>query len=77
MIVTEFYREREDGINLYRTYSDAGMMIQQEQTGAVYVEAIDVENSGYIYVETDIPIEDDELTDTEALNILLGGDINE
>ena len=77
MIVTEFYRKREDGINLYRTYSDAGMMIQQEQTGAVYVEAVDVENSGYIYVETDIPIEDDELTDTEALNILLGGDINE
>lgn len=74
MIINEFYREREDGVRLYRTYSDAGMMIQQEQTGAMYSEAVDVENSGYTYTETDIPIESPEISDTEALNILLGRD---
>lgn len=74
MIINEFYREREDGVRLYRTYSDAGMMIQQEQTGAMYSEAVDVENSGYTYVETDTPIESEDITDSEALNILLGRD---
>ena len=42
---------------LIKTYSDAGMMIRQEQTGAIYAEAIDVESAGYTYVETDTPIE--------------------
>ena len=42
---------------LIKTYSDAGMMIRQEQTGAIYDEAIDVEFAGYTYVETDTPIE--------------------
>jgi hypothetical protein len=74
MIINEFYREREDGVRLYRTYSNAGMMIRQEQTGAVYSEAVDVENSGYTYVETDTPIESEDITDNEALNILLGRD---
>ena len=55
MIVTEFFREREDGVNLYRTYSDQNMMIEQE-TGARYYEAIDIENSGHTYTETDEPI---------------------
>ena len=74
MIINEFYREREDGVKLYRTYSDAGMMIRQEQTGAEYAEAIDVEDSGYSYTETDTPIDGEELTDSEALDILLGRD---
>ena len=74
MIITEFYREREDGMNLYRTHSDAGLMIRQEQTGAEYAEAIDVEGSGYSYIESDTPIEGEELTDSEALDILLGRD---
>lgn len=72
MIKTDFYMEREDGISLYRTYSDSGMIIQQEQTGIEYTEAIDVENSGYTYVETDTPIADDEISDSEVLDILLG-----
>ena len=56
MIVTEFFEEREDGVKLYRTYSDANMMILQNETGIKYDEAIDVENSGYTYSETDEPI---------------------
>lgn len=77
MIINEFYRDREDGVKLYRTYSDKGMMILQEQTGDMYGEAVDVENSGYTYIETDMPIESEEITDSEALNILLGRENDE
>ena len=57
MIVTEFYMTRTDGVNLFRTYSDANKMMLQNETGIKYAEAIDVENSGYTYSETDVPIE--------------------
>ena len=60
MIVTEFYMTRKDGVNLYRTYSDIQMMIRQDGTGILYDEAIDPENSGRTYTETDIPIEQNE-----------------
>lgn len=63
MIQTEFYMERKDGVKLYRTYSDRNMMIQKDGTEEIYSEAIDIENSGFTYTETDIPIEGD--TDTE------------
>lgn len=53
MIVTEFYRTREDGVNLYKTYSDINHYIIQDQTGAKYTEAIDIENRGYTYTESD------------------------
>jgi len=59
MIKTEEYMTRSDGVKLIRTYSDAGFKIRQDQTGIVYSEAIDVENSGYTYTETDIPAEAD------------------
>ena len=57
MIITEFFRTREDGVNLYRTYSDADMKIRKVGTDEVYDEAIDVEGAPYTYEETDIPIE--------------------
>lgn len=53
MIKKEFYLKRKDGINLYRTYSDAGFYIKQVETGIEYGEAIDVENAPYTYEETD------------------------
>ena len=53
MVVKEFYRTREDGVNLYRNYSDEGYYIIQDQTGAKYAEAIDVEDAPYTYTETD------------------------
>lgn len=77
MIKTEFYREREDGVKLYRTYSDTNMLIRQEPTDIEYTEAIDIENAQYTYTETTTPITSEEITPEEALNILLGGDINE
>ena len=70
--------ERIEGSNdLIKTYSDKGMMILQEQTGAIYPEAIDIDYAGYTYTETDIPIEEDneeeeESSDSEILDILLG-----
>ena len=57
MIKREFYAQRKDGVKLYRTYSDAGMMIRQNETGAEYAEAIDVEGASYTYTETEMPIE--------------------
>ena len=72
MIKIEFYMERKDGVKLYRTYSDSNMMIQKDGTEEIYSEAIDVENSGFTYTETDIPIEGDtgDLTVDDTLEML-------
>lgn len=61
MIQREFYKERNDGVNLYRTYSDADVYIQKVGTQEIYSEAIDVEDSSFTYEETTIPIEVDEV----------------
>lgn len=58
MIVREFYRQREDGVNLYRTYSDENYKIRQVETGVIYDEAIDVEGAEYTYEETEEKIEE-------------------
>ena len=71
MIKREFYLTRDDGVSLYRIYSDRGMKILQN-TGAVYDEAIDVKDAPYTYTETNEPVEAQEISDTEALNIILG-----
>lgn len=74
MIVTEYYMTRSDGVKLYRTYSDEGMMMIQNETGIKYGEAVDVENSGYTYTETDEPVEGDtdpnEATEADYQNAL-------
>ena len=57
MIHTDFFMTRPDGVNLFRTYSDEGKRIRQTDTGAIYDEAVDVENSGHTYEETDELIE--------------------
>ena len=67
MIQREFYTQRKDGVKLYRTYSDAGMMIRQTETGVEYAEAIDVEGAPYTYTETEMPIETPKMTDEERL----------
>ena len=66
MIVREFYKTRSDGVSLYRTYSDAGYMIRQTQTGAEYAEAIDVADAPYTYEETETKIQTDDTDDTAA-----------
>ena len=55
MIITEYYKTREDGVVLNRTYSDLGMMIERD--GIRYSEAIDPADLGRTYTETAEPIE--------------------
>lgn len=54
-IVTEYYRTREDGVVLNRTYSDEGYMVERD--GVRYSEAIDPAEFGRVYTETDEKIE--------------------
>ena len=65
MIVKEFYRTREDGVNLFRTYSNANLLIRKVGTDEIYAEAIDVETAPYEYEETETPVEEEEI-DGEA-----------
>lgn len=58
MIVKEFYRTRNDGVNLYKSYSNAGYMIRKVGTDEIYSEAIDVEFAPYVYEETDEKVEE-------------------
>ena len=58
MVIKEFYRTREDGVRLYRSYSDQNLYIKKIGTDEVYAEAIDVESAPYEYEETDTPIEE-------------------
>lgn len=51
MIVREYYRTRQDGVTLFRTYSDCGFHILQKETGAIYEEAVDIESANYTYEE--------------------------
>lgn len=67
MIVREFYRVREDGVVLYRTYSDSDHYIKQVETGAVYSEAIDVKNAPYTYEETEEKIERELIENEDVL----------
>lgn len=58
MIQREFYATRKDGVSLYRTYSDINHYIRKVGTEEIYSEAIDIENAGFEYEETDKEIED-------------------
>lgn len=53
MIRREFYETRNDGVSLYKTYSDLNHYIKQVETGNVYSEAIDTEDKNYTYEETE------------------------
>ena len=53
MIIKDFYKTRGDGVELYRTYSDAGYIIRKIGTEEEYEEAIDVATTDYKYEETE------------------------
>ena len=72
MLINEYYRTREDGVKLYRTFSDSDMMIRKDGTDELYAEAVDVENSGYTYTETDLPVADGEEPTVEDTISMLG-----
>lgn len=52
MVVTEYYRTREDGVVLNRTYSDKGLLIERD--GIQYSEAIDPAEYDRQYTEVEI-----------------------
>lgn len=56
MVIKEFHKTREDGVNLYKSYSDQNMMIRKIGTNEVYVSAVDIEGVPFEYEETDKPI---------------------
>lgn len=77
MIVRELFEARPDGVNLYRTYSDIHMKIRQVDTGFIYDEAIDIENTPHTYEETDEPIENEFMDPQDALDEIFGGESDE
>lgn len=59
MIQKQFYKTREDGVDLYITFSDEGMMIEKKSNSKrkeLYRTAVDVEFAKFEYVETLEPI---------------------
>lgn len=72
-IVKEAYKTREDGVKLFRTYSDSNYIIQKIGTEEIYDEAIDVETATFEYEETDTQLEIDENEQKAmAYDILVG-----
>ena len=72
MVVKEFYKTREDGVKLNRSYSDKGLKIQKVvvtwngkriKKDEIYDEAIDIEGAPFTYEETDIPVDRDNFTE--------------
>ena len=60
MIIKEFFKTREDGVNLFITYSSLDVKIQCVNTGIIYDNVVDREDSIDTYIETDILIEERE-----------------
>ena len=81
MIIKSIYMTRPDGVNLYISYSDANLKIRQDQTGAVYDAAVDVEHAPYTYTETNEPVEEPidpeyhepDIPAQDALDYIFGG----
>lgn len=59
MIVQTTFQNDPDGWVFVRTYSDAGFMVRQDETGVLYSEAIDPQWCNRTYTETDIPVDAD------------------
>ncbi len=53
MVRTKFFRTREDGVDLYISYSDEGYCIERD--GETYGSAVDPADYIRAYKETDIP----------------------
>ena len=53
MIVREYFMTRNDGVKLYKSYSDNNKIIHKIGTQEEYSDAIDVEDAPYVYEETD------------------------
>ena len=60
MIKAVFYKQRSDGVRLYRKYSDSGFYLEKD--GIKYKFVIEVGQFDTKYIESDekIPFEDEE-----------------
>lgn len=56
MVIKEFLKTREDGVNLYKSYSDQNMMLRKVGTDEVYASAVDIDGAPYQYEETSTPV---------------------
>lgn len=63
MIKKEYYRTRNDGVNLYITYSTNDYLIRKVDTEELYDQAIDIEGSNFQYEETNIKIREEVIED--------------
>lgn len=67
MIKSEYLN---DG-TLIRQWSDAGVMLLQVETGAMYSDPVDLVPCRYTYVETEEPVDgEEEITDEEFVDML-------
>lgn len=57
MIKKELYRTREDGVKLYRTYSDTDHLIKKVGDNVIYEEAVDIADEAYEEVDGYIELE--------------------
>lgn len=64
-----------NGDKFVKTYSDSGFLIQKVGTDEIYSEAIDPAGTDREYVETTEYIEEQEISDSEALEIIVGENI--
>lgn len=73
-IIKEFYKKREDGVNLYRTYSDVFYKIKKIGTEEIYDEAVDIEDSNFQYEETEELLEEtsETILKAQAYEIMIG-----
>lgn len=78
MVITETITK--NGVQLVKTYSDAGYRIRKVGTNEIYVDAVDPVGSGRTYVETGIkiPKTPDPVSEIEekakAYDIIVGGE---
>ena len=70
MIVKEYYMTINDGVKLYKSYSDNNKIIHKVGTFEEYDSAIDIETANYVYEETDkdIPKIDEESKEINLSN---------
>jgi hypothetical protein len=59
-----------NGGTLIKHYSDAGFVLLQVETGAKYVEPIDLVPCQYTYSEIEELIDDKEITDEEFMDMI-------
>ena len=71
MVVSE---ELQGGM-VIRHYSDQGMMLRKVEDDSLWPDAVDLAPCPYTYVETDVPVPDEDLDAEEALRIITGGDV--